>query len=145
MVPDFEILTSLPADIDRLLAASREEGYNLMERLVDDWNDHSNQFSDDGEVLLGARLDDTLVAVGGLNRDPYVDVPTVGRLRHVYVHPEARGTGVGRQLVLALLERARGNFSRLRVRAGPPGAGSFYDALGFEASSEPDATHVLVI
>lgn len=142
---DIVILLSMPEDIWLLRNAGREEGFDLVERLVTDWNAWSNRFDVHGEVLLGARRDGRLVAVGGLNRDPYVDDPTVGRIRHVYVHPEARGEGVGRQLVSELVNRARRHFRRVRVRAGPPGADVFYERLGFDRSPEPDATHHLVL
>ena len=136
---------SLPEDVGPLLRVSRGEGHDLVERLVDDWEDGSNRFDRPGEVALEALLGSRLVGVGGLNQDPYLDDPTVGRIRHVYVSPDARGLGVGRVLVMTLVERARGRFSRVRLRAGPAGASGFYLRLGFEETpDEPDATHQLV-
>lgn len=136
---------SLPEDIGTLLHVSREEGHNLVERLVDDWEDGSNRFDGPGEVALEARLDSRLVGVGGLNRDPYLDDRGVGRIRHVYVSPDARGLGVGRVLVLSLVEHAREQFSRVRLRTEDAKTSGFYMRLGFvEAHDEPDATHQLV-
>lgn len=136
---------SLPKDIQVLLRVSREEGHNLVERLVDDWEDGSNRFDRPGEVALEARLDSRLVGVGGLNRDPYLNDPGVGRIRHVYVSPDARSLGAGRLLVLSLVEHARAHFSRVRLRTGRSEASGFYLRLGFvEAPDEPDATHQLV-
>lgn len=136
---------SLPEDIQALLRVSSEEGHNLVERLVDEWEDGSNRFDRPGEVALEARLDSQLVGVGGLNRDPYLDDPSVGRIRHVYVSPEARSMGVGRVLVMSLVEHARGQFSRVRLRTGNADPSGFYMRLGFvEAPEEPDATHQLV-
>ncbi|MFP4072899.1 MAG: GNAT family N-acetyltransferase [Actinomycetota bacterium] len=136
---------SLPGDMGTLLHVSREEGHNLVERLVDDWEDGSNRFDRWGEVALEARLDSRLVGVGGLNRDPYLDDPSVGRIRHVYVSPDARSLGVGRVLVLSLVEHARGHFSRVRLRTGSAKTSGFYLRLGFvEAPDEPDATHQIV-
>lgn len=136
---------SLPEDIQALLRVSREEGHNLVERLVDDWNDGSNQFDRPGEVALAARLDSRLVGVGGLNQDPYLDDPGVGRIRHVYVSPDVRGLGVGRVLVFSLVEHARGQFSRVRLRTGRSEASGFYLRLGFDvAPDELDATHQFV-
>lgn len=133
---------SLPEDIEVLLRDSREEGHDLVRRLVDDWEDRSNRFDRPGEVALEVRLDNRLVGVGGLNQDPYLDDPGVGRIRHVYVSPDARRLGVGRVLVTSLVEHARGRFSRVRLRAGPAEASGFYLRLGFEETpDEPDATH----
>lgn len=134
---------SLPDDIGILLKAAREEGHNLVERLVDDWRDGSNRFDRSGEVALEARLNSRLVAVGGLNRDPYLHDPTVGRIRHVYVSPEVRGSGAGRAVVQALIEHARAGFTRVRLRTVTPAGTAFYLSLGFEETpDEPDATHV---
>ena len=134
-------VTALPEDVSGLLHASLAEGYDFMERLVRDWEEGVNRFDAMGEVLLEARLDGRLLAMGGLNQDPYTDDPTVGRIRHVYVHPDARGSGVGRQVVLALVENARTTFQRVRLRGVPPRAPAFYIALGFSAATEENATH----
>lgn len=145
MVADIDVLVDMPHDVERLLDASRREDYNFVERLVADWNDGSNRFDGASELLLSVRVDGKLVAVGGLNRDPYLDDPTVGRIRHVYVHPDARGQGIGRELVSVLVDRARLLFRCVRVRAGPPGAAAFYESLGFATSSESDTTHQLAL
>lgn len=134
--------TTLPDDIGPLLKAAETEGHDLVRRLVDDWVDGSNRFDRKGEVALAAWADSRLVAVGGLNRDPYLDSATVGRIRHVYVSPDMRGRGVGRLLVSALVDHARTTFKRVRLRS--KGAPDFYLALGFEETdAEPDATHVM--
>lgn len=133
---------SLPEDIQDLLRLSSEEGHDLVARLVGDWEDGSNRFDRPGEVALEARLGSRLVGVGGLNRDPYLNDPGVGRIRHVYVSPDARRLGVGRVLVMSLVEHARGRFSRVRLRAGRTETSGFYLRLGFEETpDEPDATH----
>lgn len=135
--------SSPPDGISTLLEVSLAEGHNLVERLVDDWEDGSNRFDQPGEVALGAWVGSKLVAVGGLNRDPYIEDADVGRIRHLYVSPQARGRGVGRVLVLALLEEARKTFRRVRLRTSQHGASELYLSLGFERiGDEPDATHV---
>lgn len=142
MVPDLERLVSLPVDIGALLSAGRAEGHDLVQRLVDEWEDETNRFDQPGEVALAAREDLRLVAVGGLNRDPYLDDPTVGRIRHVFVLPDARGRGVGRVLVMALVDHARTGFRRVRLRTVTSAGSAFYRSLGFvETPDEADATH----
>jgi GNAT superfamily N-acetyltransferase len=141
--PSISPLSSLPDDISNLLEASLAEGHNLVSRLVDDWSDGSNRFDQPGEVALEARLGARLVGIGGLNRDPYLADPEAGRIRHLYVSPDMRRIGVGRHLVLTLVDEARATFRRVRLRTTRPGSAAFYEALGFEVvSDEPDATHV---
>lgn len=135
--------SSLPDDIDVLLRPSLEEGFDFVRRLVDDWHDGSNRFDGRGEVVVYARVGTRLAGVGGLNRDPYTEDPGVGRIRHVYVIPELRRGGVGRQILVALVDRARDGFSRVRLRTTTRDAASFYVSLGFREVDEPDATHVL--
>lgn len=135
-------VTSLPRDVKSLIGISVAEGHDLVDRLVRDWDAESNRFDRPGEVLLEVRLDGRLVAIGGLNRDPYIDDPDVGRIRHVYVIPEARELGIGRTLVTALVDHARGGFTRVRLRTNRPEASQFYLRLGFEETSdEEDSTH----
>lgn len=135
---------SLPEDISALLQVSREEGHALVERLVDEWADGSNRFDRPGESAFEARLGSRLVGVGGLNQDPYIDDPRVGRIRHLYVSPDVRGTGVGRALVQALVDHARGRFIRVRLRTTRTGVSEFYLGLGFEETpDERDSTHHL--
>lgn len=131
----------LPDGIGALLETSLSEGYDFVERLVQDWEDGSNRFDRPREVLMQVRVPSGLVAVGGLNVDPYLDDPSVGRIRHVYVLPSSRRSGVGSMLVEALLIHARGRFARVRLRVGTPRGGPFYEALGFDTTDETDATH----
>lgn len=135
-------VATLPDGILELLGASLSEGHDLVERLVAEWEDGTNRFDRTGEILLEARRLGQLVGVGGLNRDPYVDDPGVGRIRHLYVLPDVRGMGVGRALVAALVDHARGRFERARLRAGADEAWDFYLRLGFEETSdEENSTH----
>jgi ribosomal-protein-alanine acetyltransferase len=58
-----------------------------------------------------------------------------GDIQTIAVAPDARGRGVGRRLMLALLEEARRRRARevfLDVRADNPTAQSLYLSLGFE-------------
>lgn len=126
-----------------MAAKADDEGYDLIERLISDWIDGSNRFDRPGEVLFEGRLATRLVAIGGLNVDPYTDDPSVGRVRHVYVAPEARGQGLGTELIERIISHARRGFARLRLRAGVSGVGPFYERLGFVPTDEPDATHTL--
>lgn len=132
--------TSLSAATVALAAEAGAEGFRFADRLVAAWTAGVHRFAGSGEVWLEARRLDVLLGFGGLSRDPYTDVPGVGRLRHLFVRRQSRRCGVGRALATSLLARA-GSFGRVRVRAAD-GTGGFYERVGFVAVSERDATHV---
>lgn len=137
-------ILDLPADLADLEAPSLEEGFGFIERLARDWTSGRNRFSQPGEAMFEARLDGRLVGVCGLSRDPYVDDPGIARLRHLYVLPERRRCGVGLSLVLAALERARGTYRLVRLRANDPAARRFYRSHGFTPTPDAlEATHCL--
>ena len=80
----------------------------------------------------------------GLNQDPYVvDDPAVGRLRHLYVHPDNRRTGIAARLVAECLASAATRFERVRLRTSNPTAATLYRSLGFINVDSPTATHEL--
>ena len=146
MVADLVVqpIAALPDDIRGLLETSEAEGHTLVRRLVEEWDDGSNRFDAPGEAIVEARVGSRLAAIGGLNRDPYLDDPEVARIRHVYVTPDLRGVGVGRALVLAMVEHARLRFMRVRLRTVTPEGSAFYIAIGFEPIDEPAGTHQIV-
>ncbi len=132
-------------DLAPLVAESEREGFRFLARLVREFDDGGNRFDAPGEALLGCYLGSELVAVGGLNRDPYSPEPRVGRLRHLYVSPAFRRRGVGRTLVDALVAAARPHFGVLLLRTDTPAAARFYETLGFAAVALPYATHRMVL
>jgi len=103
--PEFREISLNECDLQSLLIEARREGFGFLDRLMEDWNDGSNRFNRDGEKLVGAFGENTLIWIGGLNRDPYCRAQ-IGRLRHLFIHPKHRGTGVGRKLVEILIEDA---------------------------------------
>jgi GNAT superfamily N-acetyltransferase len=140
-----ERLTGSPAGtLDSLLAESEREGSRFVRRLFDEWAAGTNRFDRPGEALFTARLGDRLIGVCGLNIDPYAAAANVGRVRRLYVLTAYRRLGTGRQLVLAVIEAARGRFELLRLRTTNPTAAQLYESLGFRPSAETaDSTHVL--
>ena len=136
-------VVGLPPDIEVLAAEARSEGFGMLDALVKGFSDGSNRFDRDGELLLAAWDGSELVAVCGLNVDPYLSDPLIGRVRHLYVSSSHRNRGVGGALVGRIISEARGAFTKLRVRTRNSAAGAFYETLGFEPSNEPDVTHIL--
>jgi len=132
------------AALAELRRESSNEGYQFIERLCDEWASRTNRFDAPGEALFLATIGDQVVGVCGLNRDPYVPDPRVGRIRRLYITPAHRRGGVGRALLEAVVTHARGHFHWLRLRTDD--VGGFYLAHGFRRiTSEPDATHVLAV
>ena len=101
-------LTQLPRDdLQPLLAESRKEGFKFLDRLVLAYVDGSNQFGKRGEALFGVYSEQRLIAIGGLNRDPYLPQEEVGRVRHLYVLSAWRKQGIGRLLVQRIIDEAK--------------------------------------
>ncbi|MCA9729577.1 MAG: GNAT family N-acetyltransferase, partial [Candidatus Eisenbacteria bacterium] len=102
--------------------------------------------TDAGATEVGAPAGMTPVrwlGIAGINKDPYTDVEGRGRLRHLYVLPEVRKHGIGRQLVDVVLNHARGRFREVVLRTTPT-AKLFYEHLGFRTvEGAPHHTHEL--
>ena len=129
--------------LETLHAESVAEGYKFVGRLCDEWRSGMNRFGAPGEGVFVAQNLTGIVGLCGLNRDPYVDDPSIGRVRHLYVRPSYRRQGIGRALVRTVMDAASIRFRRLRLRT-TPFAESFYRALGFQCvSSGHDRIYVL--
>lgn len=134
----------LPRGLAGLVAEADRAGVSLVRRLVEEWEAGANRFDRPGELLLAATIDGHLAGVCGLNVDPYAKDDAVGRVRHLYVALACRRSGVGRQLVTAVVEAGRGRFDRLRLSTGNPDAARLYTRLGFrETPGIEHCTHVL--
>lgn len=142
-MPAFQRIEPPHPGIDRLHKEARAEGFDFLDTLVDEFTSGENRYDGPGEVLLGGIDNGMLIAVGGLNCDPYLDDPATGRIRRVYVRTDWRNQHVGRALLIALIDQARSHFSAVRLRAVTPGAARLYERLGFRPIDDPNATHVL--
>ena len=134
--------TELTNGLRMLAAVSHEEGFGFLDRLLREWENGTNMFDQPGETFLGY-FDRGLVAIGGLNVDPFIAIPSIGRLRHLYVIPWRRESGLGKAIVTALLDHGRRSFSRVRLRTDSSPASCFYTSLGFSRIDEPHATHAI--
>lgn len=141
---EIRLLSEFPkSELAPLLAESEAQGFRLLRRLVDDYESGSNCFDRAGECLIGAFHEGALVGIGGLNIDPFLNDPKVGRIRRVYVLSAFRGQGAGRALMAALLAHARGKFRMLRLRTREAPARRLYESLGFQYLGEGETSHEL--
>lgn len=109
------------------------------ERLARDIEDPTNLFR-------AAEHAGTVVGfVHGVGPSGETDGPAVGNVLRVYVHPDARGEGVGR----ALLDAARSVLAergcteiRATVLAANEAGCAFYEACGFERTGETAETTI---
>jgi GNAT superfamily N-acetyltransferase len=143
MIPVQKIVLPAPG-VEILQSEAQVEGYEFIDTLVEDWASGTNRFDAPGEALCGCLDQGLLVAVGGLNCDPFAGRPDMGRIRRVYVRSAWRNRGVGRALVTALVEEARNHFTCVRLRAENAGAARLYESMGFVPIDNPDASHMLV-
>ena len=130
--------------MESLQSEALAEGYDFVQTLVEEWASAENRFHAPGEILCGHLDQGLLVAVGGLNCDPFAGRPDVGRIRRVYVRPAWRNRGIGRALVTSLIEQARTHFRCVRLRAENAEAARLYERIGFAPLESPDATHILI-
>jgi GNAT superfamily N-acetyltransferase len=143
MVSIVKIELPLPG-LERLQSEARGEGFRFMDTLAEEWASARNRFDAPGEALCGHLDQGLLVAVGGLNVDPFAGRRDMGRIRRVYVRHAWRNKGIGRALVTALLDVARNHFHSVRLRAENIGAARLYERMGFAPISSSTATHMLV-
>ncbi|MEP6621904.1 MAG: GNAT family N-acetyltransferase [bacterium] len=137
-------IADLPA-LDDLGSLSDSEGFRFVRRFIDDITNGRARLDSPCEFFLANTIDERLVGFGGVTTDPYVEDPRVGRLRHLYIRPEVRGTGIGRALVAQLEGRAEGCYTQLRLRTDTLAAARFYERLGYEAIASDSATHQRVL
>lgn len=97
-------------------------------------------------AFWGAYRHAELWGMVGLEREPRARNRHKATVMGMYVAPEARGQGVGRALLDALLRHARANGVEslvLTVTEGNTAAQRLYEALGFRSFGvEPDAVRV---
>lgn len=131
--------------MEQLRTEARQEGFLFIERLWEEWRRGENRFDGPGELLYGCMDQAALVAIGGLNRDPFAGHSDVGRIRRVYVRPAWRNRGIGDTLVRTLVKNARTNFVSLHLRTDNPAAARLYERIGFSRSSISNTTHILTL
>ena len=134
-------------DLTQLVNESEAEGYRFLSRLVNEYKDGSNTFSEPGEALFFIQ-DETgkVAAIGGVNQSPFFEDSQVGRLHRFYVADDARRQGLGSLLLKEIVNHSRETFTELTVRTESSKADAFYRYNGFELdNSASETTHVMVL
>ncbi|WP_283195189.1 GNAT family N-acetyltransferase [Rhizobium sp. AN80A] len=143
LVIELKAVLELPPDIEVLRIEASSAGFRFMDKLVNEWESQANRFDKHGERLMCAFHNAQLVAVGGLNIDPYVDDPSIARLRHLYVLERIRRQGVASRVARHLLDSARTSFSGVRLFTDTAEAAALYEKLGFARANSVNATHII--
>ncbi|MDW2885799.1 GNAT family N-acetyltransferase [Exiguobacterium artemiae] len=132
-VNDFDGYNWLP-----LLAKSSQEGFQLVERMLR--NRREESFQEDGEAMFVAlSTTNQVLACGGYMKQS--GQALTGRIRHVYVLPEARSHGIGTALLEKIMSEAFLTYDRLVLYSEQ--ADPFYQGLGFQLVSGEKITHTL--
>ena len=115
------------------------EGYSIMDKEVDEmWENYTNEKS----YFLVLLLDEKIVGCGGIGPLNGGNADTC-ELKKMYFYPEARGYGLGRQLVGKCLEKAKQlgyHICYLETVARMKQANKLYEKLGFQLLSQPMGT-----
>lgn len=132
----YKIVEIKNKNVSSLESLSREalsDGYGFVERTIKEWKSGENSFSKPGEKFWGLFVENKLIAIGGLNIDPYIENNNgkIGRVRHVYVAKKYRGKGLSKVIMGLILDKAKDNFDILRLSTKNPIAAHFYESLGF--------------
>jgi GNAT superfamily N-acetyltransferase len=118
-------------EITDLVNESLSEGHRHINRLLEDYRSGTNRFDEEGEALFAAYLKDRIIGICGLNKDPYLNDRSIGRVRRLYVLKEYRQHGVGRRLMEAVIQEAKRHYTVILLNTDNPVADKFYRSIGF--------------
>jgi GNAT superfamily N-acetyltransferase len=140
-----QIKNLFQVDLSNLVNECKEEGFRFLERLVNDYKNGTNNFDKPGEVLYGIFDEEgVLIAIGGLNIDPFSNEQKIGRLRRFYVSKNYRRIGLGGILLKKIIFDAKNYYNILVLHTDTEQADKFYTSLGFtKENTYPNSTHCL--
>ena len=130
-----------PEVLAPLMRHCKIEGFQMMQRLHDNFVNGSNRFDKKNEGLFIADHESKIVGIGGRNIDPYTAETGIARVRHLYVMPEWRYVGVGSLLLKHIIAVPDHAFNKVTVRTDNPAARKFYEVHGFKYVGEGEITH----
>ncbi len=146
MIMIIKQITSLPTNFTAMSDEALQDGHRFLQKMQNEWSSGINRFTKTGEILLAVYKENdlsTAIAIGGVNIDPYLDDPKVGRVRHLYIAKPFRRMGIAKQIVQKLVDHSTKHFDKLRLRTHNPESVPFYQAMGFTVlPCEEDKEHV---
>ncbi|HEY4286380.1 MAG TPA: GNAT family N-acetyltransferase [Puia sp.] len=119
------------------------DGFTFVQRTIEEWESGLNTFSKPGEKLWALVMEEEVIGIAGLNRDPYTSDENSGRVRHLYIARAYRRNGYARLLMGKIIQEARGRFASLRLFTENPAAACLYEAMGFGKAEGFKVTHTL--
>ena len=133
--------------IEHLVELSKNEGFNFLIRLVNEWGNGKNRFEGEHEELYKVILDGEIIGIGGINKNPYIEDEKEGRLRRFYIHPNYRKRRIGTRLIKKIIEDYKLKYEKLTLRTDNEIASRFYESLGFKKVEDKMElnTHELIL
>ncbi len=131
---------------ERLRLESLQEGYHFLDRLQQEWVQGNNRFDKEGEGLFSIWIGSILAGIGGINIDPFLQNPSIGRLRRFYIASRWRRQGLGKRLLEHILLQAQPQFHEVVLFTDHLAAANFYESMGFiSIKHTPKISHKGVI
>jgi ribosomal protein S18 acetylase RimI-like enzyme len=132
--------------LEPLAFEAQSEGYGFVQKTIDEWKNGVNTFSKKGEILLGIFKSDLCIGIGGLNVDPYIDDPSTGRIRHVYISKNHRRKGFAKLLLNKIMRISENHFDTIRLLTTNPAAVCLYESFGFvKVTTGINVSHILSV
>ena len=135
---DITRVIDLSDEIRELAKIASADGHQNIETLINEFDSGVNRFNKPGEALFGAYDAASIIGIGGINIDPYCALPTVGRVRRLFIKPDARRSGVATALMRQIEETGRRYFSKLNLRTNSQTASRFYISLGYSTVEDEE-------
>ena len=132
-----QVRERLPAGLEQMRAEARAEGHRMLDTLAAEWDSGATRFARPGEALFAAYAAGTLAGIGGITQEP--TIPGALRMRRFYIRPQFRRRGVGRELIIRLLDGAVGGVITANAAAGSE---PFWETFGFVADRRDGYTHI---
>lgn len=129
--------------IEDLVELSKDEGFNFLSRLVNEWENGKNRFEGEHEKLYKVELNGKIIGIGGINKNPYSEDEKEGRIRRFYIHPNYRKRKIGTRLIRKIIEDYKLKYQKLTLRTDNEIASKFYESIGFKKVESKNSTHAI--